>query len=125
MVSILDELRLFKEAIPRRIQVGNGSEFISKAMDKWAYDHQVTLDFSRPEKPTDNPYIESFNGSFRDGCLNVNRFMSLEDAKQKIEAWREEYNSFRPHSSLDGLTPNQVHDASQKHADSPTYQCVG
>ena len=94
-------------------------------MDKWAYDHQVTLDFSRPEKPTDNPYIESFNGSFRDGCLNVNRLMSLEDAKQKIEAWREEYNSFRPHSSLDGLTPNQVHDASQKHADSSTYQCVG
>ena len=106
MVSILDELRLFKEAIPRRIQVGNGSEFISKAMDKWAYDHQVTLGFSRPEKPTDNSYIESFNGSFRDECLNINRFMSLEDAKQKIQAWREEYNSFRPHSSLDGLTPN-------------------
>ena len=125
MVNILDELRLFKETIPRRIQVENGSEFISKAMDKWAYDHQVTLDFSRPEKPTDNPYIESFNGSFRDGCLNVNRFMSLEDAKQEIEVWREEYNSFRPHSSLDGLTPNQVHDASQKHADSSTYQCVG
>ena len=54
-----------------------------------------------------------------------NWFISLEDAKQKIEAWREEYNSFRPHSSLDGLTPNQVHDASQKHADSSTYQCVG
>ena len=125
MVSILDELRLFKETIPRRIQVENGSEFISKAMDKWAYDHQVTLGFSRPEKPTDNPYIESFNGSFRDGCLNVNRLMSLEDAKQEIEVWREEYNSFRPHSSLDGLTPNQVHDASQKHADSSTYQCVG
>jgi len=125
VVNILDELRLFKETIPRRIQVENGSEFISKAMDKWAYDHQVTLDFSRPEKPTDNPYIESFNGSFRDGCLNVNRFMSLEDAKQEIEVWREEYNSFRPHSSLDGLTPNQVHDASQKHADSSTYQCVG
>ena len=125
MVNILDELRLFKETIPRRIQVENGSEFISKAMDKWAYDHQVTLDFSRPEKPTDNPYIESFNGSFRDGCLNVNRFMSLEDAKQEIEVWREEYNSFRPHSSLDGITPNQVHDASQKHADSSTYQCVG
>ena len=125
MVSILDELRLFKETIPRRIQVENGSEFISKAMDKWAYDHQVILGFSRPEKPTDNPYIESFNGSFRDGCLNVNRFMSLEDAKQKIEAWREEYNSFRPHSSLDGLTPNQVHDASQNKADSFTYECVG
>ena len=69
MVSILDELRLFKETIPRRIQVENGSEFISKAMDKWAYDHEVTLDFSRPGKTTDNPYIELFNGSTYSGLV--------------------------------------------------------
>ena len=69
VVNILDELRLFKEAIPRRIQVENGSEFISKAMDKWAYDHEVTLDFSRPGKTTDNPYIESFNGSTYSGLV--------------------------------------------------------
>lgn len=92
---------------PERIQVDNGSEFISKALDQWAYDNGVTLDFSRPGKPTDNPYIESFNGSFRDECLNLHWFLSLEDARAKIEAWRNEYNSFRPHSSLDGLTPNQ------------------
>jgi len=73
----------------------------------WAYDNGVTLDFSRPGKPTDNPYIESFNGSFWDECLNLHWFLSLEDARAKIEVWRKEYNSFRPHSSLDGLTPDQ------------------
>jgi putative transposase len=66
------------------------------------------LDFSRLVKPTDNPFIESFNGSFRDGCLNVNWFLSLEDAANKISARREEYNNFRPHSSLKDLTPNEV-----------------
>ncbi|MEX2657817.1 MAG: transposase, partial [Balneolales bacterium] len=71
------------------------------------YENKVTLDFSRPGKPTDNPYIESFNGSFRDECLNLHWFLSLEDAREKIETWRKDYNSFRPHSSLDGLTPNQ------------------
>lgn len=92
---------------PDRIQVDNGSEFISKALDKWAYDHGVTLDFSRPGKPTDNPYIESFNGSFRDECLNLNWFLSIEDARRKIEAWRQEYNAYRPHSSLDDQTPDE------------------
>lgn len=65
----------------------------------------VPLDFSRPGKPTDNPFIESFNGSFRDECLNAHWFLSLEDAREKIEHWRQEYNSFRPHSSLGGLPP--------------------
>lgn len=83
-------------------------EFISKALDKWAYDNHVILDFSRPGKPMDNAYIESFNGSFRDECLNTNWFLSLEDATEKIEAWRTEYNTFRPHSSLEGLTPQEV-----------------
>lgn len=94
--------------VPKRIQVDNGSEFISKALDKWAYENDVTLDFSRPGKPTDNPYIESFNGSFRDECLNTNWFLSLEDAREKIESWRQEYNQFRPHSSLKDLTPSEV-----------------
>jgi putative transposase len=92
---------------PERIQVDNGSEFISKALDKWAYDHGVTLDFSRPGKPTDNPYIESFNGSFRDECLNLNWFFSLDDARRKIEAWRREYNEYRPHRSLGDQTPDE------------------
>jgi putative transposase len=92
---------------PERIYLDNGPEFISKALDLWAYQAGVTLDFSRPGKPTDNAYIESFNGSFRDECLNVNWFLSMEDARTKIEAWRQEYNEFRPHSSLGEKTPEQ------------------
>ena len=65
------------------------------------------MDYSKPGKPTDNPFIESFNGSFRDNCLNAHWFLSLVDAEQKIEAWRVEYISYRPHSSLDGLTPDE------------------
>lgn len=93
--------------VPERIQVDNGSEFISKALDLWAYENQVILDFSRPGKPTDNPFIESFNGSFRDECLNLNWFLSLDDAQEKIEAWRVDYNEFRPHQSLGDMTPMQ------------------
>ncbi len=91
--------------LPKRIQTDNGPEFISVALDKWAYDNNVVLDFSRPGKPTDNPFVESFNGSFRDECLNVNWFMSLDDAKNKIENWRQDYNYFRPHSSLSDTPP--------------------
>jgi putative transposase len=83
-----------------------GSEFISKALDQWAYENNVILDFSRSGKPTDNAYIESFNGSFRDECLNMHWFLSLDDARQKIEAWRVDYNEYRPHSSLGYLPPN-------------------
>lgn len=85
--------------------MGNGSEFISRAVDKWAHDNGVALVFSWPGKPTVNPFIESFNGSFRDGCLNVNWFLSLEDAAQKIELWRMDYNANRLHSSLGDVPP--------------------
>jgi len=85
VVNVLDALRAVLQRKPMRIQVGDGSEFIFKVLDRWAYEHQVTLDFSRPGKPTDNPYIESFNGSFRDECLNMHWFMSIEDAQEKIE----------------------------------------
>jgi putative transposase len=108
VVQVMEDIFLNQEIMPERIQVDNGSEFISKALDKWAYENNVTLDFSRPGKPTDNPYIESFNGSFRDECLNTNWFLSLEDAREKIEQWRVEYNRFRPHSSLDDKTPHEV-----------------
>jgi putative transposase len=100
VVRIMEEIKTELSIIPERIQVDNGSEFISKDFDKWAYENKVTLDFSRPGKPTDNPFIESFNGSFRDECLNMNWFLSMDDAVEKIDAWREEYNGFRPHSSL-------------------------
>jgi putative transposase len=105
--DVVEQLRLLGR-IPERIKVDNGSEFISKALDKWVYENKVTLDFSRPGKPTDNPFIESLNGSFRDECLNVHWFLSLEDARQKIETWRRDYNEFRPHSSLGGIPPNEL-----------------
>ena len=74
-------------------------------MDKWAYERGVELDFSRPGKPTDNARVESFNGRLRQECLNANWFLSLDDAKAKIEAWRTYYNESRPHSALDWATP--------------------
>lgn len=104
VVGLLERI-CFSRGAPGMIRVDNGPEFISKALDKWAYENTVTLDFSRPGKPTDNAFIESFNGSFRDECLNVNWFQSLGDARAKIETWRKEYNEFRPHSSLGDLTP--------------------
>lgn len=107
VVELMERIKDKRGQVANRIQVDNGSEFISKALDQWAYENQVTLDFSRPGKPTDNPYIESFNGSFRDECLNCHWFLSLNDAREKIEAWRTDYNEFRPHSSLENLTPSQ------------------
>ena len=74
-------------------------------MDKWAYEHNVALDFSRPGKPTDNAMVESFNGRLREECLNEHWFLSLADAERKIEAWRRHYNEGRPHSALDWVTP--------------------
>ncbi len=102
VVRVMERLRL-QRGLPTRIQTDNGSEFASLAMDRWAYEQQVTLDFSRPGKPTDNPFVESFNGSFRDECLNTHWFLSLEDAREKIENWRQDYNvSVRPpHLPLD------------------------
>jgi putative transposase len=76
---------------PRVIRVDNGPEFLSKALDRWAYENAVTLDFSRPGKPTDNALVESFNGRLRDECLNAHWFLSLTDARSKIEAWRRHY----------------------------------
>jgi putative transposase len=103
----LSNIALCEGTVPERIQCDNGSEFISKEVDRWAYENKVTLDFSRPGKPTDNPYVESFNGKFRDECLSVNWFLSMDDAKEKIEDWRWEYNHFRPHSTLDDLSPQE------------------
>jgi putative transposase len=105
VVNVLERIKRERKIVPKRIQTDNGSEFISKEMDRWAYENKVTMDYSRPGKPTDNPFVESFNGSFRDECLNAHWFLSLEDASEKIEAWRIEYNEYRPHSSLNDLTP--------------------
>lgn len=93
---------------PRVIQVDNGSEFQSKALDAWAFEHEVKLDFIRPGKPVDNCFIESFNARLRDECFNANVFTSLADARRKIEAWRIDYNEQRPHGSLGDRTPSEV-----------------
>jgi putative transposase len=94
-----------ERTLPKTIRVDNGPEFISKILDQWAYLNGVELDFSRPGKPTDNALIEAFNGRFRQECLNENWFLSLEDAREKVEDWREEYNKRRPHGALDNLSP--------------------
>jgi len=110
VVRVMERMKLVRGNLPQRIKVDNGSEFISKALDKWAYENRVVLDFSRPGKPTDNAFIESFNGSFRDECLNVHWFLSIEDAREKIAAFKEDYNHFRPHSALGNLTPIEAID---------------
>jgi len=104
---VADVLEKLKDSrgLPLKIKVDNGPEFISKALDAWAYFNKVQLEYSRPGRPIDNAHIESFNGSFRDECLNTNWFMSLEDARQKIETWKNDYNEFRPHSALTYRTP--------------------
>ena len=116
VVAVMNRIKAEGRKLPKRIQVDNGSEFISKDFDKWAYENKVTLDYSRPGKPTDNAYIESFNGKFRDECLNVNWFLSLEDAQEKIDIWRNDYNSFRTHSSIDDLTPDEFEETMNKQA---------
>ena len=92
---------------PEAIRVDNGPEFISRSLDLWAYWNGVKLDFSRPGKPTDNALIESFNGKLRQECLNQHWFLSLEDAAEKVERWRRDYNHFRPHSALGNMPPKE------------------
>ena len=85
----------------------NGPEFTSRTLDEWAYRNGVRLHFIQPGKPTQNCFVESFNGKFRDECLNENWFTSMEDAKTKIEAWRLDYNRKRLHSALENQTPEE------------------
>jgi len=91
--------------LPGTIRLDNGPEFISKALDQWAFLNDVQLDFSRPGKPTDNGLIEAFNGRLRQECLNESWFLSLEDAREKVESWRQRYNKERPHGALGNMTP--------------------
>ena len=105
VVGVMNRI-VAERGAPQTIRVDNGPEFVSRALDQWAYLHRVTLDFSRPGKPTDNALVESFNGRLRDECLNTNWFLSLDDARRKIEAWREHYNQSRPHTSLGYVPPS-------------------
>lgn len=104
VVEVLNRLTRQRGA-PRYLFADNGAEFSGHVVDLWAYHHQVRIDFSRPGKPTDNAYIETFNGSLRDECLNLHWFETLEEARQLIEAWRIDYNVSRPHMALGNVPP--------------------
>jgi putative transposase len=120
VVAALERLR-FERGLPQRIYCDNGTELVSAAMDLWAYTNGVMLDFSRRGKPTDNAAIESFNGRFREEFLNVHWFHSLEDAQQKIDAFRWDDNEHHPHRSLKGLSPREFAERMlQTAADSPS-----
>jgi putative transposase len=113
VVRFLEQLAL-THGYPQAIVSDNGPEFISNALDQWAHAHHVRLHFIRPGRPVDNAFIESFNGRFRDECLNANWFHGLEHAREIINAWWEDYNTCRPHSSLDGLTPLEFERAQKR-----------
>ena len=106
VVAVLWRLRC-RRGLPESITVDNGSEFGSKPMDVWAYRNDVKLHFIRPGKPVENCFIESFNRRLRDECLNVNIFLSLADARSKLETWRLDYNAHRPHGSIGDITPTE------------------
>lgn len=103
MVRYFDELTLTHK-LPKTIVLDNGPEMTSKAMFLWAQQHQIKLHFIQPGKPTQNAFVESFNGRFRDLCLNQNYFLDVDDARRIIDRWRQHYNQVKPHSSL-GYTP--------------------
>jgi putative transposase len=109
--DVVDTLeRVVREVgYPKTIRLDNGPEFISRDLDLWAFMHGVTLDFSRPGKPTDNAFIESLNGKFRAECLNANWFLSLDEARRTCEAWRRDYNEVRPHSAIGNQVPAALH----------------
>lgn len=106
VTRVMERLRSTR-GLPAVIQSDNGSEFTSRVMDQWAYARGVKLQFIEPGKPIQNAFIESFNSRLREECLNAQVFVSLDDARGKIEKWRIEYNRERPHSSLGHLTPEE------------------
>lgn len=109
VIDVLEQLRV-ERGLPEVMITDNGSEFTSRAFDAWAYARGVKIRYIQPGKPVQNCYIESFNRTFRDECLNLHWFVSLADARRTIEAWRVDYNRVRPHSSLGYLTPEEFID---------------
>ena len=106
VINILEEAKK-KYGVPKHIQVDNGPEIILKELDLWAYTNKVCLEFSRPGKPTDNAFIESFNSRLRQECLNAHWFLSLADARCKIHQWHKDYNENRLHTSLGNVSPKE------------------
>jgi putative transposase len=103
---VLDRLAA-ERGLPEVMVADNGPEFRGRALAAWSEEHRVRLHFIEPGKPVQNAYVESFNGRLREECLNANWFVSLADARRKIEAWRRDYNQQRPHSSLGYLPPQE------------------
>jgi putative transposase len=124
VTNVLTRVAMMR-GLPDIIKVDNGPEFIGKALDAWAYQREVHLQFSRPGKPVDNRFIESFNGRFRDECLNDNWFMSLHAARNIVEKWRLEYKTERPHSSLNDLTPEEFVNKEQEKLQLNLVQSMG
>ena len=120
VIEVLDRV-CSEVGYPASIRVDQGSEFISRDLDLWAYMKGVTLDFSRPGTPTDNAFIESFNGKFRAECLNQHWFMNLDDAVGKCEIWRRDYNEVRPHSAIGNKPPISL-GTGQRHMARPGRQ---
>lgn len=106
VVRVLERI-VAERGKPAEIITDNGPEFTSLVLDRWAHENGVELHFIQPGKPTQNCYIESFNGRFRDECLNENWFVTVADARRRIGEYRREYNEDRGHSSLGRLTPAQ------------------
>jgi len=108
VARVLDQLKQ-ERGCPVFLRMDNGPEFTGKAMDDWASINKVNLKFIEPGKPVQNTWVESFNGRFREECLNLNWFSSLQEARAIIQKWREDYNQVRPHSSLNDLTPREFY----------------
>lgn len=106
VVDVMNRLVRTRGA-PKYLFADNGAEFTGHLVDLWAYHHTVRIDFSRPGKPTDNAFIETFNGYLRDECLNIHWFETLAEARRLIEAWRIEYNESRPHMALGNIPPSE------------------
>ena len=106
VVRVLDDVTSLRDT-PHAITVDNGPEFVARAVDAWAYARQVQLAFIRPGKPVENAYVGSFHDKMRAECLDQNWFTDLHDARGIISAWQDDYNTVRPHSSLQQLTPHE------------------
>ena len=112
VVEVLDRL-IRERGKPRALRCDNGPEFAGRMLDQWAYLNAVEIDFSRPGKPTDNASIEAFNARLRAECLNASSFLSMKDARDRIEAWRIDYNERSPPTALGKLTPKEFIEQAQ------------
>jgi putative transposase len=121
VTRVLDGISVTR-GLPATIVTDNGPEFAGQVLDAWAHERGVHLHFIRPGKPVENAYVESFNGRFRDECLNEHWFTSLADARTVISAWRDDYNRVRPHSSLGDVPPEEF--ARTAELRSPTAPCA-